>query len=283
MIGAEKFRRWLQRPVLAKKDSEAPDMTEMVKVGRDGIAAGKEMFDRQQSFTEKSYAENKPMFDQIVRQQLDMSNQTQQQGKDYYDYQVKTFRPLEQRMVSDAENFNTDGYREQQASKAAADVGKAYSASQGAMQRSMMSMGVNPNSGKFASMQNQNALGLSAQRANAMTGARQQAEQMGWARRSEAAGLGRNLAGNANAAYGVALNSGNAAGNNQLAPQNQYMNGLNSAQKSQMDGYTMGANTFGNANNIQAGMYNSDTNATGEMWGAVLGAGGTLASAGLKR
>jgi hypothetical protein len=283
MIGAEKLRRWLQRPVLAKKDSEAPDMTEMVKVGREGIAAGKDMFDRQQSFTERSYAENKPMFDQIVRQQLDMSKQTQQQGKDYYDYQVNTFRPLEQGMVNDAKNFNTDAYREQQASKAAADTGRAFANTQAASNRAMASMGVNPNSGKFAGMQNQNALGLAAMRSGAMNNTRAQAEQMGWARRSEAAGLGRGLAGNANAAYGVALNSGNSAGGNQLAPQTQYINGMNSAQKSLMDGYTMGANTLGQANTIQANVYNADTNAKGQAWGAVLGAAGTLGSAGLTR
>ena len=65
-------------------------------------------------------------------------------------------------------------------------------------------MGVNPNSGRFAGMQNATGLQQAAMRANAMTGTRQQAEQMGYARQLDAAGLGRGLAGASLGAYGGA-------------------------------------------------------------------------------
>ena len=71
----------------------------------------------------------------------------------------------------------------------------AFGISQQQNQRAMASMGANPNSGRFAGMQNATGLQQAAMRANAMTGARNQAQQMGYARKLDAAGLGRGLAG----------------------------------------------------------------------------------------
>ena len=118
------------------------------------------------------------------------------------------------------------------------------------------------NSGAGLAMQNQNALGLSAQRAGAMTNARQQAQQMGWARQMDVTGLGRNLAGASTAAYGGATGAGTAGLNTSMAPGNQFQAGLANA-----------ANTMGTMNQGMASMYNAGVNAQGQMYGAILGAG----------
>jgi hypothetical protein len=138
-------------------------------------------------------------------------------------------------------------------------------------------MGVNPNSGRFASMQNQNNLGLAAMRASAMTGARQQADQLGWARRLDAAGLGRNLAGASNAAYGTAGSLGNnssgagsAALTSAMAPGVQYMQGLNQGSETMMQGAL--------ANSQALTSLASIPNQSASIWGAM---GGTLMGAGI--
>jgi hypothetical protein len=74
----------------------------------------------------------------------------------------------------------------------------------------MRSMGVNPNSGAAVAANAQANLGLAANRAAAMTGTRMQADQLGYARKLDAAGLGRNLPGASTAAYGSATNAGTA-------------------------------------------------------------------------
>jgi hypothetical protein len=189
------------------------------------------------------------------------------QAQDYYDYQKNTFRPVEQGLVRQAQEFNTDAYRENMARDAAAASAQAFGVNQGMASRAAASRGVNMNSGAGMAMQNQNALGLSAQRANAMTGARNQAQQMGFARQMDVTGLGRNLSGASTAAYQGATGAGTSGINTSMAAGNQFQQGLAGA-----------ANTMGSMNQGMASMYNAGVNAQGQMYGAILGAGATVAA-----
>jgi hypothetical protein len=218
------------------KSAPAPDYSGMEKVAN-----------RQLDFAESQYADMKPIYQGLAQQMMDAQTQQMGQAQDYYNYQRDTFRPVEQGLVRDAERFNTDDYRESKAREAAAAAGTAFQQTQGASNRAMASMGINPNSGRFASMTNQNNLALAAGRAGAMTGARNQAEQLGWARRMDVTGLGRNLAGASTAAYQGAGNAGTGAGNTLAAPGNQLQQGLANAGQ-----------TFGNMANIQANVYKAD-------------------------
>lgn len=201
---------------------------------------------RQLDFAERQYEEMKPTLTGLADTMRSAQQQQMEQAKDYYDYNVGTFRPLERGLVADAERFSTEGYREQQARAAAASAAQAFGQTQAMSQRAMASRGINPNSGAGMAMATQGNLGLAAQRANAMTGARQQAEGMGWARRMDAAGLGRNLAGASTAAYSGATQAGTSAGNTYMAPGNQFQQGLSNAGQ-----------TFGNMASTQASVYNS--------------------------
>jgi hypothetical protein len=99
-------------------------------------------------------------------------------------------------------------------------------------------------------LQAQGNLGLAAQRANAMTGARTQAEQLGFARRMDVTGLGRNLAGASTAAYGGATAAGSAGMNVAMAPGSQAMTGM--AQSGQTMGNVLSNQTsYANANRDQ--------------------------------
>jgi hypothetical protein len=77
-----------------------------------------------------------------------------------------------------------------------------------------------------------------------MTGARQQAEQLGYARQLDAAGLGRGLAGASAAAYGGAVGAGSAGLGSAMAAGNQYQQGLAGA-----------GGTYGQLVNTQANLY----------------------------
>jgi hypothetical protein len=200
----------------------------------------------QLAFSKRQYAEMMPLARQVYGQQMDAQRQQMRQAQDYYDYQQNTFRPVEQGLVRDAERFSTEGYREQMAGQAAAAAGRAFGVQQEMGQRAMASRGVNPNSGAAMAMQSQGNLGLAAQRANAMTGARTQAEQLGFARRMDVTGLGRNLAGASTAAYGGATSAGSAGMNTAMAPGDQYSRGLSSAGQ-----------TYGGILNSQTSAYNA--------------------------
>jgi hypothetical protein len=237
------------------KSQPAPDYSGMEALGREQLA-----------FSKQQYAEMMPLARQVYGQQMDAQRQQMQQAQDYYNYQQQTFRPVEQGLVRDAERFSTEGYREQMAGQAAAAAGRAFGVQQDMSQRALASRGVSANSGAAMALQAQGNLGLAAQRANAMTGARTQAEQLGFARRMDVTGLGRGLAGASTAAYGGANTAGSSSMNTAMAPGGQYMQGLQQAGQ-----------TYGNILNNQTSQFNTGLNAQGEVTGALIGAGTTAA------
>ena len=234
-----------------KSSPPPPDYSGMEALGREQLA-----FSRQQ------YAEMMPLARQVYGQQMDAQRQQMDQAQNYFDYQQQTFRPVEQGLVRDAERFSTEGYREQMAGQAAAAAGRAFGVQQDMGQRALAARGVNPNSGAALALQAQGNLGLAAQRANAMTGARTQAEQLGFARRMDVTGLGRNLAGASTAAYGGATSAGSAGMNTAMAPGSQRMTGMAQA------GQTMG-NVLGSQTSVyNAGMAQQGLDVGGLMQGA---------------
>ena len=263
------------------KSAPAPNYAPLMQASREAMRTMGGLGQQQLSFAQQQYAEMAPLLKGIAQTQQAAQQQQMEQAKDYYDYMQSTYRPVERSLVDQAKNFNTEAYREQLASQAAADAGRAFAQTQAASQRAMAGMGVNPNSGRFASMQNQANLGLAAQRAAAMTGTRQQAQQMGYARMLDAAGLGRGLSGASTAAYQGAVGAGNAAGAMYMAPGNQYMAGMGAAGQTFGQGYGLGMQGYGNVMNSQTQLYNSAMNNEAAMWGALIGAGGNMAAAGL--
>jgi hypothetical protein len=218
-----------------KSSPPPPDYSGVEALGREQLA-----------FSKQQYNEIMPLARRVAEQQMASQDELMQMGREDRQYQMDTFRPLEQGLVRDAERFSTEGFREQQAREAAAAAGRAFGVQQDMSQRAMASRGVNPNSGAAMAMQSQNMLGLAAQRANAMTGARTQAEQLGFARRMDVTGLGRGLSGAAQGAYGAATGAGSAGINTSMAPGNQRMTGMAGAGQ-----------TMGNVLGSQTSVYNT--------------------------
>ena len=209
--------------------------------------SGMERLAQQQlDFSKEQYAEMKPFVTRLATSMADSQQEQMAQARDYYNYQRDTFRPVEQGLVKQAQEFDTEAYRQQLASKAMADAAKAFQGSQGTMMREATRRGVNPASGAFGAASNANAMGLAAMQAGAANQARQQAEQLGYARKLDVVGLGRGLAGASTAAYGGATGAGSAAGGTAMSAGNQYMTGMGQA-----------GTTMGNIASGQASMYNT--------------------------
>jgi hypothetical protein len=233
----------------------------------------------QLAFSRRQYEELSPLARQVAQSQMAAQDEQMRQARDYFDYQQQTFRPVEQGLVRDAERFSTEGYREQLAGQAAAAAGRAFGVQQDMGQRAMAARGVNPNSGAALALQAQGNLGLAAQRANAMTGARTQAEQMGFARRLDVTGLGRGLAGASTAAYGGATGAGSAGVNAAMAPGNQFMQGMGQAGNTMLAGSGQALGAYGSlysgANQAAMGAQNNYMG----LLGGLVGMGGTVAAA----
>ena len=238
------------------KSQPAPDYSGMEQVAREQL-----------NFAKQQYADLRPIAQEIAGLQAGAQRQQMAQAGDYYDYMQETFRPVEQSLVAQAQEFNTDAYRQQMAQQASTAAARAFEQSQAMTGRSLAARGVNPASGAARGADRATSLQQAAMRTQAMTGSRQQAEQMGYARMLDAAGLGRGLAGASTAAYAGASGAGSAGMNTYMAPGNQYQAGLANAGQ-----------TYGNMANMQNQAFMQGQANEAGMFGSLVGAGATYAT-----
>lgn len=253
---------------------DAPDQSGINQAAMDNAAISKETLD----WYKQIYAEGAPerakasaINDKVANAQLSALNSNTALSNDYADYAKSTFRPLETGMVAAAQNYDTPERQTQNADKAAADVEQSFAGMQAQQQRAMDRRGVNPSSGAAVALGNQNALSKAATTAGAMNKARTDTELQGYARKMDAANLGRGLASSQATSAGVALSAGNSAVNNagqtmsqSLAAQNQMGQGFTTA----IVGNNSAGNLFGKAGDIT----NTANGQKYEMLGSVAGA-----------
>lgn len=231
----------------------------------------------QLNFARQQYEEMSPLMREIADMQMDAQRQQMEQGADYYNYMSTTFRPLEKSIVADAQNFNTAAYRERLATQAAADVGLAFGRTRAMNERAMASMGVNPNSGRFAGMNNASMLAQAATRAGLMSNTRTQAEQMGYARKLDAAGLGRGLPGASLGAYQGATAAGSAAGNTLQSAGQNYMGNMAIGSGTIASGQQMNLQGLSSVLNAQTQTYiNTNDSLLGDIGGLLGGVAGVM-------
>lgn len=260
------------------KSAPAPDYGPLAESSKASAEIMAGIGNRQLEFSERQYNEMAPLARRAADQQFATQNELMQMAREDRQYQMETFRPLEKGLVADAERFDTEAYREQLASQAQADAARAFGTAQGMTNRDLARRGVSPNSGASMARSNQNMLALASMQAGGATGARQQAEQLGYARKLDAAGLGRGLSGASLGAYGAATGAGSAGVNTAMAPGNQYMQGMSSGASTIGSGLQMQNQGLTSILGNQANLYGQKMNAQAEVTGALIGAGGRYAA-----
>lgn len=267
---------------------DAPDYGPMAAASKEaaeiGAALGQKQLDENRRQYEDSMAVAKP----VIEAQKGIMDQTMQQGQDYYDYSKNTFRPIEQSLADEAmsgtSRYNTNaGVRasaEEEATRAAADTARASANAEQQNNRAAISMGVNPNSGRFAALNVGNSLAKAGMNASAMTNARNKAVQLDYAKRLDVTGLGRGLPGASQGAYQVATGAGSNAVGNQNATASQYINGMAGGTGTIMQGQGMNISGLGNVLNSQTSVYNAQMNNQGDgglgAIGAIAGTAGAI-------
>jgi hypothetical protein len=205
------------------------------------------------NFSKEQYADFKDDLKEISAAQKKIMADTAKRAEEYAAYERETFRPLEKRLVAEAEGYDTAAKREELASQGMADVASAYQVQRQQALDTMAKYGINPNSARFAAINAQLGQGEAAARAGVATKSRIAAEEMGRARLYDAAALGRGLASNATAAAGTASQVGTAASGSYMAPA-EYM-GKAYGQTGQMLGGA--SSSFGTAGNIYGQEFNA--------------------------
>lgn len=235
------------------------------------------------NFSKQQYADFKDDLKEIAAAQKKIMEDTAKRGEEYATYERETFRPLEKRLVSEAESFDTAAKREEMASQGMADVAQAYETQRQQALDTLAKYGVNPNSARFAAINAQLAQGEAGARAGVATKSRIAAEEMGRARLYDAAALGRGLASNATAAASTAVGAGSAAGGSTTAGAD-YM-GKSYGQTGTMLGgasssFGTAGNIYGQEFNARMQGYNAEQQRSADMFGGIGKAVGAWAGGG---
>ena len=251
--------------------SDSPDYSGMNRAAEANAEVAREAL----KWYQTAYQEQAPLREQAAAKanavsdaQMASMQQNDAISKDYWDYQQNTFRPVERSIVDAAQTYDTEARREQKAGEAIADVQQQIDASLGQQMRQLTRMGVNPNDGKFAAMSNQMSMAGALGKAQAAAKAREGVELQGYARKMDAANLGRNLASNQATSAGVALNAGNNAAATGQMPLTQAQNATSQAAQG-FNTAIQGNNSAGNIYGQVAQMQSQDS--------GILGALGTVA------
>jgi hypothetical protein len=242
------------------------------------------------NFSKEQYNQFKDDLKEIVETQKKIMADSAKRAEEYATYERETFRPLEKRLVSEAESYDTEAKREQMASQGMADVAQAYESQRQQALDTLAKYGVNPNSARFAAINAQLAQGEAGARAGVATKSRIASEEMGRARLYDAAALGRGLASNATAAAGLATSAGTSAGATTMAP-GEFMSRSYGQTGSMLGGagssFGTAGNIYGQEFNARMGAYNAEQqrqadtmSGFGQIAGSIIGGGGFFADGG---
>jgi hypothetical protein len=228
-------------------------------------------------------AEMKPYYDKSMQIALDQSKaqiDTARKQNEYADetkaYERSTFRPLEQKIATDALGYDTPARREAEAAQAQADVGTAGDAVRANIAREVQSRGGDVNSGNYTAALAGAGVREAAAKAGAGNQARKNVEAIGGAKLADAASLGRGIAATNATQTQLGLQAGNSAVANSMVP------GTLGAQQVGLSNQTTGTAMQGNssAGNLLLGQYNAQTGANqaaNSTSNALIGAAGTAA------
>ena len=266
---------------------DPPDYTPMADASKESAEIGAQLGREQLAENRRQYDANMLVAEPIIQAQTGLMRQSIEQGDDYYDYMKGTFRPIEQELADEAAtgksryetNADVRANVEREASRAVSDVQAGLASSQRQNERALASMGVNPNSGRFAAMKVGEGLQAAAMRAGAATAARDKGVAQDYAKRMDVAGLGRGLPGASQGAYATALNAGNSAVNNQNSTSGQYMSGMNAGNGLIMQGQGMQLQGLGNVAQMQTNAYNAALSANAQESAGLMGGLGMLGGA----
>lgn len=264
----------------AKRAQASAD--KMTAAGDEAAQLGRDQFD----WYRGEYERTRPQRDAAAAMDQRIANQ-QYQGMEYAMQQAReldqrrrgVFQPMEDRLIADANAFDTDAKREQLAGEAMADVNQAFASARGQQSRALARQGVDPGSGRALAIGQQGATAQALELARAGTQTRQQARAEGRALKMDAIGLGKGVIGNQATQQQLAQSGGNAAVGAAGSGVNVNQSGAGLMQAgfgSAMQGYSAMGSLFGQGGRFQDAANDwrgQRNNAIGSMLGAGINIG----------
>jgi hypothetical protein len=195
------------------------------------------------------------------------------------------FQPLEDDFIKEASGYASQERQDAAAAEARGDVLAASEMQRAATERDAASMGVKPNSGRFAGVSRAGELATALGAAGAENNARQITRDKGLALKADVANMGRGLPAQSAQASAVGLNAGGSAAGLYGAANQQYIAStgiMGQGFKGAMSGYAGQADALNKQFATQVDAYKAEAAASQQassgMWSGI----GTIAGLGLK-
>jgi len=206
-----------RRYCFGKSDAPAaPDYTATAAASEKAAELGAELGNKQLDESKRQYDENMKVAAPIVDAQLGLMKSQQEQGDDYYEYMKENQRPVEAKLNEEAMASGTAQSQQEAADQSEADSMRGFTKSANIVARQGARYGASADKMAQAStdMSAMQASGI----ASAAGAAREKDKATGYAKKMDVAGLYRNLTGASQGSYGLAIQAGNAANQNNMAP-----------------------------------------------------------------
>ncbi|MBC3886321.1 hypothetical protein [Undibacterium griseum] len=167
--------------------------------------------------------QQKPLFEQYLRNQQKMETRADES----YQFYMDNGRPMINKMLSDANNYDSEDNLNKVRAQASADVEQAFSDQRAATDRNMTRMGINPNSGRFAAAQGDMDANQALSRVSAGNNMAENRRMQGIGLRQQASNVVNGMPATSMNQSASGMNMGNAA----IAGGNSsFSNGLNMQQ-----------------------------------------------------
>lgn len=275
---ARYFERFFVLSLGRGRSPPPPDYTPVANASREAAAIGAALGREQLAEARRQYVMNMEVARPIIDAQTRTMNQAFEQGDINFQNFQNEGRPLQRAMRDIADGRVPESVQRQMEAEAArsmADVAANVSNQRQQSQRSLARMGVNPNSGRFAAMQNEMDLGAASAKAGAANRGRNQALDRAYARKGDVLNTFSGLASSAPQFYSASTTAGNSAMTNQMAPGGALLAGMHQGAGTTMDGRRIGVQGLGNVLQAQT---NWASNNQGDSMGSMLGGLGGAAT-----
>jgi hypothetical protein len=269
-------------------DQEAPDYSGVAAANEKAAQFAYQAAQDDLAFRRQVYAESQPERQALMQRMTGLADSQMADAATARDRSAVAWedwntlgRPLQSRVVGEANAYGGAADQAAKAGQAVSDIRQQMGLAQAASARALASMGVNPNSGRFAANANRNSLAEAAMAAGGANNARQGAIDKGISLR---AGALSGMTGQQNVAgqqMGLGLNAGNASGAN---ANTGFMSGLPYAQfAAGGTGSAINAAQLGSSNalglaGLQSRDYSTQVNQP-SLFGTLIGAAGQGAAA----
>ena len=211
----------------------------------------------------------------------------------YFDRFQNTYAPIEDSLIKDMERYNDGVEAERQAGYAIGDIASSFATQRRSNAMRAQAYGINPTSGAYQAQQRAMDLQQASLSAAAANQARNAAQQLGWQKKLQVAGLGDKYIGAAQGMYQTGNQTASTGGSLSQNAANQASSlggvGFNNAQAMAnigLQSYGSLQNAWGNVANtgLQAWQAQQQIAANNQanqssMIGGVIGTVGTVAAA----